>query len=403
MDSGTARNLVSHNSIFANARGGIDLGIDLATPNDFQDVDDGPNGLQNFPVIVSSSPATTGTLNSTPNRSFVLEFFSDPASSNQQGKTFRGSTTVTTNANGDASFSLVLPGLPAGNYLVATATDTTTNDTSEFTSPLLITAPTAGPSLISGQVAAANGAPLAGVVVYLNGGQARRTITDSGGNYRFDNVGSNNFYTVTPSRVNYHFSPESRSFSLLSNETDAGFAALEDPAMTASAIDKAEFFVSPNPGEDLRPLARIVSGGELSRLMLAIRSLTGRRGSAATLIFDEVDAGIGGHAADVVGRRLQTLARDAQVLCITHLPQIAAHGDVHFQISKQVRDGRTLTRVVSLVGPARELELARMIAGEGVSDGVRASAGEMLASRRRAKDEQTAKGESESRRAKGRA
>ena len=85
-------------------------------------------------------------------------------------------------------------------------------------------------------------------------------------------------------------------------------------------IDRAEFFVSPNPGEDLRPLARIVSGGELSRLMLAIKTLTARKGRGATLIFDEVDAGIGGHTADVVGRRLQDLAREYQVLCITHLP-----------------------------------------------------------------------------------
>jgi DNA repair protein RecN (Recombination protein N) len=167
-------------------------------------------------------------------------------------------------------------------------------------------------------------------------------------------------------------------------------------------VDTAEFFVSPNPGEDLRPLARIVSGGELSRLMLGIRGLTGRRGPGMTLIFDEVDAGIGGHAADVVGKRLQALAGSSQVLCITHLPQIAAHGDVQFQIAKQIRDGRTTTRVTRLDGAARELELARMIVGAEVTDGVRASAGEMLSSRRRAKDEQKTKGESESRRAKGR-
>jgi DNA repair protein RecN (Recombination protein N) len=167
-------------------------------------------------------------------------------------------------------------------------------------------------------------------------------------------------------------------------------------------IDTAEFFVSPNPGEDLRPLAKIVSGGELSRLMLGIRSLTGRRGPGMTLIFDEVDAGIGGHAADVVGKRLQELGAASQVLCITHLPQIAAHGDVQFQITKQVREGRTTTNVSRLDTRTRELELARMIAGESVSDGVKSSAAEMLTSRRRAKDEQKTKGESEGRRAKGR-
>ncbi len=168
-------------------------------------------------------------------------------------------------------------------------------------------------------------------------------------------------------------------------------------------IDRAEFFVSPNPGEDLRPLARIVSGGELSRLMLAIKTLTARKGRGATLIFDEVDAGIGGHTADVVGRRLQDLAREYQVLCITHLPQIAAHGDVQYHISKQVRGGRTVTRVARLDTAARETELARMIAGDAASSGMRASAAEMLAERRRAKDEGKAKGESESRRARGRA
>jgi DNA repair protein RecN (Recombination protein N) len=168
-------------------------------------------------------------------------------------------------------------------------------------------------------------------------------------------------------------------------------------------IDRAEFFVSPNPGEDLRPLARIVSGGELSRLMLAIKTLTARKGRGATLIFDEVDAGIGGHTADVVGRRLQDLAREYQVLCITHLPQIAAHGDVQYHISKQVRGGRTVTQVARLDTAARETELARMIAGDAASSGMRASAAEMLAERRGAKDEGKAKGESESRRARGRA
>jgi DNA repair protein RecN (Recombination protein N) len=179
-------------------------------------------------------------------------------------------------------------------------------------------------------------------------------------------------------------------------------APLQRTEWTARGIDRAEFFVSPNPGEDLRPLGRIVSGGELSRLMLAIKTLTAKKGRGATLIFDEVDAGIGGHAADVVGRRLQDLAGEYQVLCITHLPQIAAHGDVQYHISKDVRAGRTVTRVARLDPQAREMELARMIAGDAASSGMRASAAEMLAGRQRAKDEAKAKGESESRRARGR-
>ncbi len=108
-------------------------------------------------------------------------------------------------------------------------------------------------------------------------------------------------------------------------------------------IDDVEFFLSPNPGEDLRALARIASGGELSRIMLALRIATLRRATGRTLIFDEVDAGIGGAAADAVGARLQALGERHQVLCVTHLAQIAARASTHFQISKQVRAGRTWT------------------------------------------------------------
>ena len=167
-------------------------------------------------------------------------------------------------------------------------------------------------------------------------------------------------------------------------------------------IDRAEFYVSPNPGEDLRPLSRVVSGGELSRLMLGIKTLTAQIGRGATLIFDEVDAGIGGQTADVVGKRLQTLAVADQVLCITHLPQIAAHADVHYQITKTVHHGRTMTSVIRLDRTAREAELARMIAGDQGGNSVLASAGEMLNARTRAKGESNAKGESESRRRRNR-
>jgi DNA repair protein RecN (Recombination protein N) len=145
-----------------------------------------------------------------------------------------------------------------------------------------------------------------------------------------------------------------------------------------------------------------VSGGELSRLMLAIKTLTTRSAAGTTLIFDEVDAGIGGHTADVVGRRLQALASGAQVLCITHLPQIAAFGDHHYRITKHVRAKRTVTEVERLDGPGRTEELARMIAGQTVNERVLASASDMLAERSRAKGESKPKGESESRRAKGR-
>jgi len=187
-------------------------------------------------------------------------------------------------------------------------------------------------------------------------------------------------------------------------------ATLAEPAWTARGIDAAEFYLSPNPGEDLRPLAKIVSGGELSRVMLAIKTLlaNSRHGfsdandrppsaSAPGLIFDEVDAGIGGRVADVVGRRLRVLGSAFQVLCITHLPQIAAYADTHFQIEKQVARGRTRTTVTRLDDRGRVEELSRMLGGEAITDGLRRSAREMLLER--AAGGPARKGESE--RAKG--
>ena len=162
---------------------------------------------------------------------------------------------------------------------------------------------------------------------------------------------------------------------------------------TARGIDVAEFFVSPNPGEDVRPLARIVSGGELSRLMLALKTLATTDSPGKTLVFDEVDAGIGGRVADVVGQRLQALGRVFQVLCITHLPQIAVCGHSHYRVAKAERAGRTHTTVEALWGPARVDELARMMAGAVVTEGARATAREMLAARH-GESEPEAKGES---------
>jgi DNA repair protein RecN (Recombination protein N) len=162
---------------------------------------------------------------------------------------------------------------------------------------------------------------------------------------------------------------------------------------TSRGMDVAEFFVSPNPGEDVRPLARIVSGGELSRVMLALKTLATTDSPGKTLVFDEVDAGIGGRVADVVGQRLQSLGRVFQVLCITHLPQIAVCGQSHYRVAKAERAGRTHTTVDALWGPARVDELARMIAGSVVTNGARATAKEMLAARQ-GESESAAKGES---------
>jgi DNA repair protein RecN (Recombination protein N) len=160
-----------------------------------------------------------------------------------------------------------------------------------------------------------------------------------------------------------------------------------------TGADAVEYWFAPNPGEPARPLARIASGGELSRVMLALRSLAARDDAERTLVFDEVDAGIGGEAADAVGRRLQALATRHQVLCITHLPQIAARAGTHVHLVKTVRGGRTATVATRLDEAGRVEELGRMIAGAGVSAAVLASAREML--KRQHLSEQTSKGESE--------
>ncbi len=149
-------------------------------------------------------------------------------------------------------------------------------------------------------------------------------------------------------------------------------------ALRASGWDRLEFFFSANPGEPARPLARVASGGELSRLMLALKCLLARRDMVETVIFDEVDAGIGGEAAEAVARKIQELSAHHQVFCITHLPQIAARGTLHFQVSKEVVDGRTVSRVVPLARQERVLELARMLAGESASVQTEAWAEELL-------------------------
>lgn len=167
-----------------------------------------------------------------------------------------------------------------------------------------------------------------------------------------------------------------------------------------AGIDVGEFYLSANPGEALRPLARIASGGELSRITLALKTVTTTDLPGKTLVFDEVDAGIGGRVADVVGARLKQLGEGCQVLCITHLPQVAAHAHVQFRVSKRVSTNRTETAVERLSGEARVEELARMIGGAQVTDRVLAGAREMLASRGETK--QKVKGESERAKAKGR-
>ncbi len=149
--------------------------------------------------------------------------------------------------------------------------------------------------------------------------------------------------------------------------------------LTPSGLDVAEFLFSANPGEDLRPLRKVASGGELSRIMLALKSVLSKADPVPTLVFDEIDVGIGGKVAEAVGRRLASLAKTHQVICITHLPQIAKYADRHLLVTKSTRGSRTLTSIETLDGESRVAELARMTSGATVTKTSLAHAREMLA------------------------
>jgi len=156
---------------------------------------------------------------------------------------------------------------------------------------------------------------------------------------------------------------------------------LDNNGIEATGIDRVDFLIAPNVGEDLRPLAQIASGGELSRIILALKAILATTESVETVIFDEVDAGIGGEVAEVVGQKLQSLARFHQVICITHLPQIARFGKHHFKIAKGVYKGRTRTGITLLDGKARVKELARMLGGVKITKKTLDHAREMIAGR----------------------
>ena len=138
------------------------------------------------------------------------------------------------------------------------------------------------------------------------------------------------------------------------------------------------FLFTANSGEPMRPLSKVASGGEISRIMLAIKVAGAGRAGVPTLIFDEVDTGLSGRAAAVTAKKLEELARNYQVVVISHLPQIAARADTHFRIEKAVERGRTVTQVTILEGEDRLREVARMLAGEEIGDSALANAREML-------------------------
>lgn len=155
------------------------------------------------------------------------------------------------------------------------------------------------------------------------------------------------------------------------DDTTDGLKAAE------TGIDYIEFRISPNPGEDLKPLSRIVSGGELSRIMLALKSILARGDRIPVLVFDEIDAGIGGNTAAIVARKLKDLSSDHQVICITHLPQIASYAENHLKIEKSIKRNRTVVDINRVEQDKRAAEVARMLGGE-ISDVSIRHAREML-------------------------
>jgi DNA repair protein RecN (Recombination protein N) len=152
----------------------------------------------------------------------------------------------------------------------------------------------------------------------------------------------------------------------------------QEPRFSPSGLDQVEFLLSANPGEDLKPLARVASGGELSRILLALKSLLSTNGESETLVFDEVDTGIGGRTAELVGLQLRRLAQTQQVICITHLPQIACYAAHHYKVYKETTHGETATNIRLLPSEERIEEISRMLGGLSISETTRAHAEELL-------------------------
>ncbi len=153
---------------------------------------------------------------------------------------------------------------------------------------------------------------------------------------------------------------------------------VEGARLSATGIDRAELLIAPNRGEEAKPLRKIASGGELSRAMLAIKRVLAGLGPASLYVFDEVDAGVGGAVAEVIGRKIHEVARHSQVLCITHLPQISAYADAHYRVHKEVVGKRTKSEIRLLSDKERLEEIARMLGGVTVTDQARAAAKALL-------------------------
>ena len=154
---------------------------------------------------------------------------------------------------------------------------------------------------------------------------------------------------------------------------------LVDCEASATGLEQIEFMVAGHAGVQARPLAKVASGGELARISLAISVITSCATATPTLIFDEVDSGIGGAVAEVVGRLLKRLGQDRQVLCVTHLPQVASQGNQHFEVSKTQDNGKTYSQITALDHKQRVEEIARMLGGLEITATTRKHARELLA------------------------
>ena len=157
-----------------------------------------------------------------------------------------------------------------------------------------------------------------------------------------------------------------------------GGVEVDGTRISAAGRDHVEFLIAPNPGEEPRPLARVASGGELSRALLALKRVLAAGGPVGLYVFDEVDTGVGGAIAEVIGQKLADVAAHHQVLCITHAPQVAAYGDLHLHVDKRVEGGRTFSGVRTLDGEGRVSELGRMLGGIDVSAATRQAARDLL-------------------------
>jgi DNA repair protein RecN (Recombination protein N) len=174
-----------------------------------------------------------------------------------------------------------------------------------------------------------------------------------------------------------HLGMKKTTFSVKITQ-EPGEDTLDGLKIGPRGADRVEFLISPNPGEEPRPLAKIASGGELSRIMLALKTILVEGDHIPTLVFDEVDAGIGGAVAEEVGRRLRRIAEKRQVFCITHLPQIASMATHHYGVAKSVKKERTSTDVTLLGRKERVDEVARMLGGKTISEATIQHAEEML-------------------------